>query len=104
MTRVATRYLVAIVILIIIAVIVIFLIYVIMREGSWDCTKCKTQFTTWCSECYLANVGNDDWSGGNNLGDELFMCVVNCGYWPNPTGPNQRCENAEEPCTGMIIY
>ena len=103
MKRVAVPYLVAIIILIIIAAIVIFLIYVVIKEGGWDCTKCKTQFTVWCSECYLTNVDTTSWIGGNELGQELSECVNACDYWSG-AGVEQDCAGAEVYCKGMIIY
>lgn len=103
MKGVAIPYLVAIIILIVIAAVVIFLIYMAIKQGGWDCTKCKTQFTTWCTECYLANVDKANWAGGNELGGELSECVDACGYWSG-AGTNQDCMGAEDYCKGMIIY
>ena len=102
--RAGIPFLVAVIVGIILLAVVIFFVYEALKRGTWDCVKCKTQFTTWCLTCYRANVGMDVWSGGDQLGDDLYECVKNCGYWPSVSGANQRCENAKDPCDPFILY
>jgi len=97
-------YLIGIIIAVIALAIIIFVVYEVLRGGSWDCVKCKTQFTTWCLDCYRANVNMTDWGGGNKLGSDLYNCVNKCGYWSSASDPNQDCQNAEDACKPLILY
>ncbi len=100
---VSIGYVIAIIIAIIAMAIIIYIVYDVLRGGSWDCAKCRTQFTTWCLDCYRSNV-TTPWSGGPNLGDSLYECVKKCNYWPSASGSNQDCQNAEVPCKNFLLY
>jgi len=109
--RVATGFLIAVIIGIILLGIVIFILYDVFKGGSWDCAKCKTEFTTWCTNCFLANIkttttptSGSEWQDGGELGKELYECVRKCNYWPSATSVNQDCVNAEDACKPFILY
>ncbi len=101
--RVGTGFVVAVVVGIVLLTIFIFLAYKASKTESWDCVKCKTEFTTWCSMCFTVNAGKDDWSLGGNLGEDLAKCLNDCGYWPG-TATGDDCTNAETACEPFILF
>jgi len=104
--KIAVRFLLAMFIAIILIVVAVYLIYVSIRGGNWNCTKCKTEFTVWCSKCYVEHAADQTtWDGGPELGDDLYECINDCGFWTSASGPDQRCNNdAKEPCKVMGVY
>ena len=104
-------FIVALVIGITLLGIVIFIVYEVLKGGSWDCVKCKTEFTAWCTNCFLVNAlttttpsEGSEWVDGTEMGQELYECVVACSYWVGATGADQNCMRAEDPCRPFIIY
>jgi len=105
MKGIAIPYIIALILGIIILGIIIYMVYKAWQGGSWDCVECKAKFTTWCSECYMTNMGKGAWTGGNKLGEDRYNCVKACGYWSSPpeTVDNQDCTGAENPCQSIGV-
>ena len=103
MKAVAVPFLIAFIIGIIILAIAILLIYYSVEGGSWDCKKCRTQFTTWCSECFVANVNEEDWTGGKKLGEELSKCVKECEIWASASAESD-CGGAKDVCKPFNVF
>jgi len=69
-----------------------------MQDGGLNCQQCKADFVAWCSTCYLSK-----WKSENQLGQERYDCVTECGYWSDATGPEQDCQDAKEACGAMGV-
>jgi hypothetical protein len=102
--NIAIPYSITLIIGVIILAIAILLIYLTMRGGSWDCQKCRTQFATWCSKCFLDNADQTTWMGGSKLGEGLGNCVGECGFWTGASGSDQDCTGAEQACKPMNVF
>jgi hypothetical protein len=105
MKGIAIPYLITLIIGVIILAIGVLLIYLAMKGESWDCQKCRTQFATWCSNCYLKNTKETTWiESGSKLGKTLYDCVTKCGFWTGASGEGQECEGAQDACKPMNVF
>jgi len=103
MKGIAVPFLVAFIIGVIVLAIAILLIYYVVEGGSWDCKKCRAQFTTWCSECFVVNVNEEEWIEGTKLGEKLSNCVKECGIWTSASAESD-CQGAEETCKPFNVF